>query len=108
MQVQKLSTGRREFLKRSAGGIVSASTLSLFAAHTAWAQAHNQGVNPNANVSRGYGPLARTPDQNGERILALPAGFSYVTFSKTGAPLLSGGGNVARNHDGMTALPGLV
>lgn len=106
MQMQKLSTGRREFLKRSAGGIVSASTLSLFAAHTAWAQAHDQGVNPNANVSRGYGPLARTPDQNGEHMLALPAGFSYVTFSKTGAPLLSGGGNVARNHDGMTALPG--
>jgi len=33
---------------------------------------------------------------------------SSVTFSKTGAPLPSGGGNVARNHDGMTALPGLV
>jgi hypothetical protein len=104
MQSQKLS--RRGFLKRSAGGIVSASTLSLFATHAAWAQGHNQGVNPNAALERGYGPLAPTPDQNGDAILALPAGFSYVTFSKTGSPLVSGGGMVARNHDGMTALPG--
>jgi secreted PhoX family phosphatase len=106
MQSQKLRLGRREFLKRSAGGMVSASTLSLLASHAVWAQGHNQGVNPNANVSRGYGPPAPTPDQNGDAILALPAGFSYVTFSKTGAALASGGGNVARNHDGMTALAG--
>jgi len=106
MQSQRFSFGRRGFLKRSAGGMVSASTLSLFAAHAALGQGHNQGVNPNAGVGRGYGPLSPAPDQNGDAILALPAGFSYVSFSKTGAPLVSGGGMVARNHDGMTALPG--
>lgn len=54
----------------------------------------------------GYGPLARTPDQNGEEILALPRGFRYTTFSKTGRALAGAGGPVPRNHDGMACFPG--
>jgi hypothetical protein len=50
---------------------------------------------------KGYGELFRTPDQNGEEHLALPRGFRYVTFSKTGETM-SDGYPVPRNHDGMT------
>ena len=106
MQGGKSSAARREFLKRTAGGIVSATTLSLLAAHSARAQGHNQGINPNSALERGYGPLARRADQNGQEILALPAGFSYVTFGKTGAPLMDGSGPTPRNHDGMACFPG--
>ncbi|MGH8632048.1 MAG: alkaline phosphatase PhoX [Burkholderiales bacterium] len=99
---------RRSFLKRAsatAGGIVTASTLSLLAAHGARAQGHHRGINPSARITRGYGPLSPAADQNGDEILALPAGFKYVTFSKTGSLLLDGSGSVPRNHDGMTCLP---
>lgn len=106
MQPQKFIAGRRAFLKRSAGGLVSASTLSLLASHTAWAQGHNQGINPHSALERGYGPLARTADQNGQEILALPEGFRYVTFGKTGDPLMDGTGLTPRNHDGMGCFAG--
>lgn len=106
MQSQKWTAGRRSFLKRAAGGMVSASTLSLLASHTAWAQGHGQGVNPNAALERGYGPLARTPDHNGQEILALPPGFRYVTFGKTGQLLMDGSGLTPRSHDGMECFAG--
>jgi hypothetical protein len=44
-------------------------------------------------------------DQNGEEILALPDGFRYVTFSKTGETM-SDSTEVPRNHDGMAAFRG--
>jgi secreted PhoX family phosphatase len=91
---EKFSTARRGFLKRSAGGILTASTLSMLVAHRAIAQ------------ERGYGPLRRAADQNGQEILALPDGFRYVTFSKTGQPMIDGSGPVPRNHDGMACFPG--
>jgi hypothetical protein len=99
MEGMTFNRTRRDFLRHSAGGIVSATTLSLLASHSTLAHAddHEMGL----GRSRGYGPLARTPDQNGEEILALPQGFSYVTFSKTGQPLMDGTGVVPRNHDGM-------
>lgn len=53
----------------------------------------------------GYGPLARTADQDGQEILALPAGFSYVTFSKIG-DTMSDGGIVPRALDGMGSFRG--
>ncbi|HEX9741696.1 MAG TPA: alkaline phosphatase PhoX, partial [Nitrospiraceae bacterium] len=106
MQSQKFTAGRRAFLKRSAGGLVSVSTLSLLASHTAWAQGHNQGVNPSAALSRGYGPFARVADQNGQEVLALPEGFRYVTFGRTGEPLMDGSGLTPRSHDGMACFPG--
>lgn len=103
MQGKSFKNARRDFLKRSAGGIVSATTLSLLATHSALADDHEI---PGQGRERGYGPLARTADQNGQEILALPQGFSYVTFSKTGQPLMDGTGLVPRNHDGMACFPG--
>ena len=98
MQGKSFGKGRREFLKRSAGGIVSATTLGVLAAHSARAVADDGEAK-----TRGYGPLARTPDQNGQEILALPQGFTYVTFSKTGDLLLDGTGHVPSIHDGMAS-----
>ena len=106
MQSQGLKGARRTFLKRTAGGMVSASTLTLLASHTAWAQSHNQGIDPHAALERGYGPLARTADQHGQEILALPPGFRYVSFGKTGEPLMDGTGLTPRNHDGMGCFAG--
>lgn len=96
MQGNGFRNGRRDFFKRSAAGVVSATTLGVLAAHSARARADDGAVK-----TRGYGPLVRTPDQNGQEILALPQGFTYVTFSKTGDPLMDGTGAVPRNHDGM-------
>ena len=59
---------------------------------------------PAAAAAAGYGPLVRTEDQNGDEILALPEGFQYVTFSKTGDPM-SDGTATPRAHDGMAAFP---
>jgi secreted PhoX family phosphatase len=96
MQGKTFKTARRDFLKRSASGIVSATTLSLLTSHMALGHADD-------DRERGYGPLARTPDQNGQEILALPQGFSYVTFSKNGSPMLDGTGMVPNTHDGMAS-----
>lgn len=109
MQQKNFGNTRRDFLKRSAGGIVSATTLALLASHSGLVGAddhdddHGHGRH---GRKQSYGPLARTPDQNGQEILALPQGFTYVTFSKTGQPLMSGEGPVPRNHDGMAAFRG--
>jgi hypothetical protein len=53
----------------------------------------------------GYGALARVADQNGDEILALPAGFEYVTFSKIG-DIMTDGTPVPVAHDGMAAFKG--
>ena len=103
MQHKNFNSNRRSFLKRSAGGIVSATTLSMLASHSARADDHD-GLG--AGRERGYGPLTRTRDQNGQELLALPQGFTYVTFSKTGQPLMDGTGLVPRNHDGMGCFRG--
>jgi secreted PhoX family phosphatase len=104
-----LSVSRRGFLGSGLftggallGGAVTGTTLDVLTAHSAWA-AH--GDRTRVGRSSDYGPLAPTPDQNGDSILALPEGFSYVTFSKTGDPLPDGA-RVPRNHDGMTAFQG--
>lgn len=100
---------RRRFLKRSTlltgSAVVTASTMQFLAAHHAWASNSNGNLGMSPLV-RPYGPLAPTPDQNGDAILALPEGFRYVTFSKTGSALLDGSQPVPRNHDGMGAFPG--
>lgn len=80
---------RRQFLKHSAAALLLASCAEL----------------PRL-TGRGYGPLRRVADQNGEEVLALPDGFRYVSFSRTGEPLAGGGGVVPRSHDGMAAFPG--
>lgn len=102
---------RRSLLKRggAAGGALVASTFAQ-----ALATASKAGAAPPSGrrqavartlVDGGYGPLAPMADQNGDAILALPDGFSYVTFSKTGQAM-SDGTVVPRNHDGMGAFVG--
>ncbi|MET0685506.1 MAG: alkaline phosphatase PhoX, partial [Solirubrobacteraceae bacterium] len=52
-----------------------------------------------------YGPLRRVRDQRGVEVLALPAGFSYVTFSHSGSTM-SDGHPTPLALDGMGAFGG--
>ena len=88
--------GRRGFLK-CAGGIVTAATLCALGAHA--------GERRGRGRRSDYGDLRPTPDREGRTVLALPEGFAYTTFSRTGeayAPGLV----VPRSHDGMAAFEG--
>lgn len=106
---------RRAFLRRSAatagGAVVATSALQRLTEHAALAapagerssvRARGRGRlhRPRIDQSSGYGPLSRTVDQRGVEVLALPAGFSYVTFGWTASPLMEGGVH-PRSHDGM-------
>jgi secreted PhoX family phosphatase len=94
---------RRSFFKRSgalAGGVVTAGTLSALSAHSALADDDGANRRKPAGRRSDYGDLAPTADQAGDTILALPKGFQYVTFSKTGESF-GAGLVVPRNHDGM-------
>ncbi|MER8091993.1 alkaline phosphatase PhoX [Streptomyces goshikiensis] len=82
-----MSVTRRSLL--AAAGITFGGALGALFTGTA-------GATP---VTRGYGPLLPDPD----RLLDLPAGFSYRVLSRAGAPLRSGEGAVPANCDGMAA-----
>ena len=56
-------------------------------------------------TGRGYGPLRPKLDQRGRAVLALPAGFTYVTFGDIGSPL-SDGTPTPLALDGMAAFRG--
>jgi hypothetical protein len=103
---------RRGFFKRTgaiAGGVVTGATLSSLAAHTALAHGdrheRDRGKNGRDGRRSDYGDLRPTSDQDGDVILALPKGFDYVTFSKTGEDF-GAGLIVPRNHDGMACFDG--
>ncbi|MDP1806477.1 MAG: DUF839 domain-containing protein [Acidimicrobiales bacterium] len=103
---------RRSFLKKTGltgGAVVAGSfiqTLTTASSVLAAPRTRSAGRSVlSTSVDSPYGPLAPVPDQNGDTILALPPGFSYVTFSKTGAAM-SDGTTVPRNHDGMGAFVG--
>lgn len=103
---------RRFFLKGSgllAGGIITSATLGGLAAHSARAHAGEDRDHRECSSGRGrrsdYGKLTPTPDQDGTNVLALPGGFRYVTFSRTGEAF-GNGLVVPRNHDGMTCFDG--
>ncbi len=77
---------RRTFLTRSAaagGTLLSLTALERLALRDA--AAGNGHGRP-----RSYGSLERMADQRGVEVLALPAGFSYVTFSHTGSTMADG------------------
>lgn len=99
---------RRSFLRRSAVAGGAAAGLTFLDTLGGAAGATSPGRGP-ASKSRsgdgGYGPLAPVADQDGNQILALPAGFTYVTFSKIG-DTMSDGTVVPRAHDGMGAFRG--
>jgi secreted PhoX family phosphatase len=102
--------GRRSFLGRAGvaagGALISTTALQRLTASAAYAQQGPGAARDAARRGAGYGPLSALADQNGDEILALPAGFSYVTFAKTASPLLGGEGLHPRNHDGMGAFAG--
>ena len=98
-----MATGldRRTFLTRAAatgGGLLSLGALERLVA----ADALGAGRRPTTTP---YGPLRPTPDQRGVEVLALPAGFSYVTFSHSGSTMADGNPTPLA-LDGMSAFAG--
>src|SRR5215207_689616 len=92
---------RRTFLARGAaagGSLLSLTALERLSLRDA--SAHRR--HPRA---AGYGPLERKADQRGVEVLALPAAFSYVTFSHSGSTM-SDGNLTPLALDGMGAFPG--
>jgi secreted PhoX family phosphatase len=76
---------RRTFLVRAAaagGGLMSMGAVERLVARDALGRGR-----PTAQP---YGPLRRVADQRGVEVLALPAGFSYVTFSHSGSRMSDG------------------
>jgi uncharacterized protein len=102
------SLDRRSFLARGAAAAGTAAVAgglfqTLNVAATTPAPALGSAAHGRDRGGRaGYGPVSRTRDQNGDEILALPEGFTYVTFSKTG-DLMSDGTPTPQAHDGMAA-----
>ncbi len=92
---------RRAFLARTAaaagGTVAGTEALARLANRAALADLRQAG--------RGYGPLRPKRDQRGRTILALPKGFSYVTFGDIGSPL-SDGTPTPLALDGMAAFKG--
>ena len=77
---------RRTFLTRAAaasGGLLSLGAIERLVASDALGGRRRASAEP-------YGPLRRVADQRGVEVLALPAGFSYVTFSHTGSMMSDG------------------
>lgn len=85
---------------------MTGATLSTLSAHMAWADDDKRHRGDHRRGRRSdYGDLRPTPDHDGNAILALPKGFEYVTFSKTGESF-DNGLVVPRNHDGMACFGG--
>jgi uncharacterized protein len=89
---------RRTFLARGAAGMVSVAAVERLMARSALAAKRR-------DTASGYGPLQRMKDQRGVEVLALPAGFSYVTFGYIGSRM-SDGNTTPLALDGMAAFPG--
>src|SRR5687768_13421404 len=92
---------RRTFLVRAAaasGGLISMGAVERLVARDALAQSRQPKSQP-------YGRLRRVADQRGVEVLALPAGFTYVTFSHTGSKM-SDGNTTPLALDGMGAFAG--
>ena len=94
---------RRTFISRGAavagGGVLSATALERLSLRDA-----AEAAGPKRRAEP-YGPLRRKKDQRGVEVLALPAGFSYVTFSHTGSTM-SDGNPTPLALDGMSAFRG--
>jgi uncharacterized protein len=92
---------RRAFLTRAAavgGGLMSLGAIERLAYAEATGGHRHRRTQP-------YGPLQRMPDQRGVEVLALPAGFSYVTFGHIGSTM-SDGNPTPLALDGMSAFAG--
>jgi secreted PhoX family phosphatase len=100
---QAMETGldRRTFLTRAAvagGGLLSVGAVERLVARDALGRGRRTSAQP-------YGPLRRVADQRGVEVLALPVGFSYVTFGHIGS-MMSDGNPTPLAHDGMGAFSG--
>ena len=92
---------RRSFLRNS---VFTAGALALagLTARKNLAQEGFQSLRAGPEDG-GYGPVSPTASSNtGEILLALPAGFKYNAFGKTGV-MMSDGNLTPRAHDGMGA-----
>ena len=93
---------RRAFIARgiaaTGGGALSAVALERLALRSALADKGHHGHSS-------YGEPQPVPDQRGIEVLALPAGFSYVTFGHIGS-LMTDGHQTPLALDGMAAFPG--
>ena len=93
---------RRSFLKAGSATLLATTGLQAISTRMAEAAPGNGRLHPR-NPRADYGPLRPTAAVNTrDRWLALPAGFSYSVFGKTGAPM-SDGQRSPRAHDGMGA-----
>jgi len=89
---------RRSFLQGTAV-LAGATALTGF---EALGRAPLAGATPTAGDG-GYGPLHPTRDQTtGETLIALPRGFEYLTFGRTGE-VMDDGIVTPGSHDGMAA-----
>jgi secreted PhoX family phosphatase len=90
---------RRSFLQ---GGAALASATAITGFETLGRIA-SAGAAPAPSGDGGYGPLYPAQDQTtGETIIALPRGFEYLTFGRTGE-LMDDGIATPSSHDGMAA-----
>src|SRR5829696_7249493 len=89
---------RRAFLARGAAGMASVAAVERLIARSALAAKA-------PDAAFGYGPPQRMADQHGRFVLALPAGFSYVTFGEIGSTM-SDGNVTPLALDGMAAFAG--
>ncbi|MBK6799663.1 MAG: DUF839 domain-containing protein [Acidobacteria bacterium] len=93
--------GRRAFIAGSLSAGVALAMQRLVARGESFTSGSRELM---AGIGTGaYGDLKPVPSNNtGEKLLALPPGFQYTVFGKTGERL-SDGSATPRNHDGMAA-----
>jgi uncharacterized protein len=85
------------------GAIIVPTFLQGLGARLAYAVEHGKPLPKAGQGEGGYGALQPTPDLNdGEVRLALPLGFSYVTFGIEGT-MMSDDNPTPKAHDGMAA-----
>jgi secreted PhoX family phosphatase len=90
---------RRTLIKAGVAGAATVTALSSWEAISARAGA----AGPPVTQGSGFGPLAPVPDQaTGLPLLALPAGFSYISYGWTN-DVMSDGIPTPNAHDGMGA-----
>jgi secreted PhoX family phosphatase len=105
-----MSLTRREFTRRSAvtgagvaligsAGVLATAPGALAAQET---ERSDQGRGHGQHDDVGYGPLVDDPD----RLLALPAGFSYRVITHSGVTTLESGESTPSNHDGTATFAG--